>query len=305
MPAMTKEQAVETVIDLFRHMRSTTERAQRFQNLVNQQGRISYQQFLDAEDTLHEMAASFEFASCTHCDGVTAQPVESQRMREAVTVFGCVCPEPRRFSEDETEHNPDCTWRAAVENGRSWAATEQMKMASPDGELRLADNDIRAKAYQAYQRSNPQRHLVSADAKQWHTDIGFPEGFDIDKYQRGLPDTLVGSDHYEERRFAKGLPQLVSKQWVIEAQLITIMCEGGNLTRYAVRGPWNAGYDLTVAIDAAQGKLITGWFNRKGDWHRLTKSEYEQPSTGETPILGHPRQGCLTSTVTGDEHANP
>jgi len=302
MTAMTKEQAVETVIDLFRHMRSTTERAQRFQNLVNQQGRISYQQFLDAEDTLHEMAASFEFVACTHCDGVTAQPVESQRMREAVTVFGCVCPEPRRFSEDETEHNPDCTWRAAVEAMEQSWAMEQMKMAGPDGELRLADNDIRAEAYKRQKmraiyarlraecgqfgtpceqnecgQCNPQQHLVSADAKQWHTDFGFPKGFAISRYMSGLPDILIGSDHYEERRFAKGLPQLVSKQWVIEAQLITIMREGGNLTRYAVRGPWNAGYDLTVAIDAAQGKLITGWFNRKGDWHRLTKSEYEQP----------------------------
>ena len=116
-------------------------------------------------------------------------------------------------------------------------------------------------------------------SKHWHTDIGLPPGFDIEKYRRNLPDTLVGSDHYEERRSAKGLPRTVARDWAQKARLITISMKDGRLVRYAVRGVWTTTRDLTVVIEAATGTLITGWFNQHDDWHRLDggRVQYEQP----------------------------
>jgi hypothetical protein len=114
--------------------------------------------------------------------------------------------------------------------------------------------------------------------KNYHCDLGFPVGFDIARYTRHLPDRLVGIDHYEERREEKRLPPRVSKDWVRRAKCVTITRSYDRaLKRYAMRGAWRDGIDLTIVIDAASGYLVTGWFNRSDDWHRLTNTEYNQP----------------------------
>jgi hypothetical protein len=115
--------------------------------------------------------------------------------------------------------------------------------------------------------------------KNYHVDIGFPAGFDITRYTRGLPDVLTGTDHYDERREEKKLPPRLSKDWVTrKARVVTITRSSDRaLQRYAMRGPWRTGIDLTVVIDAATGFMVTGWFNRSDDWHRLTKTEYARP----------------------------
>jgi hypothetical protein len=122
------------------------------------------------------------------------------------------------------------------------------------------------------------QHNAGVEERTYHCDIGFPAGFDIAKYLRNLPEVLVGCDHYEKRRKLKGIPQMVSADWVKRARLITITRRNRVLKRYTVRGPWRGNTDLTVAIDAATGRLITGWFNRRNDWHRLTKASYSAPT---------------------------
>ena len=113
----------------------------------------------------------------------------------------------------------------------------------------------------------------------YHCDIGFPPGFNIERYTRHLPHMLVGTDHYEERREKKKLPPRVSKDWVTtKARVVTITRSHDRaLLRYAMRGPWGNGTDLTIVIDAGSGYMVTGWFNRTDDWHRLTNTTYARP----------------------------
>jgi len=116
--------------------------------------------------------------------------------------------------------------------------------------------------------------------KHFHRDIGFPERFDIAPYIRNLPETLVGSTHYRERSEEKGLPYSLPKHWIQASELISITRYDKQLLRYSVRGPYGW-LDLTVAIDAGTGCLITGWFNAKDDWHQLTHTNYENPLYAE------------------------
>ena len=119
--------------------------------------------------------------------------------------------------------------------------------------------------------------------KHYHFTLGFPEGFDITRYTRHVPDKLVGSEHYQERMKEKGLPRSIPKDWVLKAKLITItQSRGGSLHRYALRGPALLEYkrDFTVVIDAPTWLMVTGWFNNTHDWHRLTTSEYSTPEEG-------------------------
>lgn len=122
--------------------------------------------------------------------------------------------------------------------------------------------------------------VQGACERHYHFEVGFPEGFDISKYTRILPDTLKGTTHYNDRREAKRLPREVSKEWVLGATPITLTRdEDRNLVRYAMRGQWSNGRDLTVVIDAGSGYLVTGWYNNEDDWHRITKVAYSAPGS--------------------------
>ena len=113
--------------------------------------------------------------------------------------------------------------------------------------------------------------------KLYHYSTGFPKGTSkaIERIYAALSPLVMGGVHYSERRDEKGLPSFVRADWVRGAKLVELQVRGDSVSRVVVRGEAGA-RDLTVVIDVVEGCMVTGWYNRRGDWHRLTGERSER-----------------------------
>lgn len=111
----------------------------------------------------------------------------------------------------------------------------------------------------------------------YHFEIGFPQHVRLPLGGVVLQYSSHAQQAAKNDRYGKivRLPSVLNYQ---DAKIIEIEADGKKVTKVLVRTPYNASFDISLAINPVNGFVKTVWLNKKEDKHyTLNRELYSIP----------------------------